>query len=964
MSINNFRPQKYSTIVKIMVSTLSAIVVVFCVEMAFISNFLFEKNAKLANNNILNYTEQITFSVQNALRDALNLTKYAQSVMADIDLEKDAEPNRLMPGLLRAFPSLNSAWVVVGDTAAPDGSRLLSGWVNKNGTIMELPDNGSRREHVGQPWFETPFRRGEIYIGYYGFADAAQNGRTVYAAVVSVPITQKGKIVGVCGVNITYANVIDLIYKFNQERQSRAVLIAHDMTVLYAPGKDVLHVDNKPVEAVGKNLSEFPFLDKSCRKSLYPELLATLQRGEVFKKVMAGPFVSNAPVFMAISPIHIDLGDNIKMEPLYLFIGTMLSNLYSDIYYSVFITILSASIFLIIICLVIYFNVRALLRPIKKLTDDAMRISNGDFNVVFEEVHDSDKNEISVLQRALVKMISALKDNLATVERRVEERTHELRLMTEKAEAARERAEEASKVKSQFLANMSHEIRTPMNAVIGMVSIGKTARDVERKDYCLTKIQDASKHLLGVINDILDMSKIEANKFELSYTDFNFERMLQNVVNVMSFRVDEKMQAFKVYYDRNIPRKLVGDDQRITQVITNFLSNAIKFTPEEGVIGLRARLVSEADGVYNIQVAVTDTGIGITKEQQANLFSSFQQADSNTARKYGGTGLGLAISKNIIEMMGGTIHLDSEAGKGSTFSFTIPLKCSTEADTAKTLPANVNWDNLRILTVDDDPDVLTYFKEITQEFGIKCCDTALSGADALAAIEKNGGYNIYFVDWKMPNMDGLELTKEIKNRIPESENAIVILISAAEWTVVEVRAKEAGVDKFLAKPLFPSSIADAINEALGLHRLQQEKDSMRDFTGIFAKYRILLAEDVEINCEIVKSLLEPTGLEIDCAANGAEAVKMFGDAPARYNLIFMDVQMPEMDGLEATRRIRSLGTPESKNVPIIAMTANVFKEDVEKCISVGMDDHVGKPLDIDEVVAKLNKYLRAAKSKA
>ena len=259
MSINNFRPQKYSTIVKIMVSTLSAIVVVFCVEMAFISNFLFEKNAKLANNNILNYTEQITFSVQDALRDALNITKYAQGAMANIDLEKDPEPHRLMPALLKTFPSLNSAWVVVGDTAAPGGSRLLSGWVNKNGTIMELPDNGSRREHVGQPWFETPFRRGEIYIGYYGFADAARNGQIVYAAVVSAPITQNGKIVGVCGVNITYANVIELIYKFNQERQSRAVLIAHDMTVLYAPGKDVLHVDNKPVEAVGKNLSDFPF---------------------------------------------------------------------------------------------------------------------------------------------------------------------------------------------------------------------------------------------------------------------------------------------------------------------------------------------------------------------------------------------------------------------------------------------------------------------------------------------------------------------------------------------------------------------------------------------------------------------------------------------------------------------------------------------------------------------------------
>jgi len=387
--------------------------------------------------------------------------------------------------------------------------------------------------------------------------------------------------------------------------------------------------------------------------------------------------------------------------------------------------------------------------------------------------------------------------------------------------AMEEQAMSASRAKSAFLANMSHEIRTPMNAITGMTAIGKSAADAERKDYCFSKIEDASRHLLGVINDILDMSKIEANKFELSPVEFNFEKMIQSAVNVVNFRLDEKHQNFTLQIDKKIPKNLIADDQRLIQVITNLLGNAAKFTPEDGSISLDARFLGEKNDLYTIEIAISDTGIGISPEQQKRLFNSFQQAEISTARRFGGTGLGLAISKNIVEMMGGTIGVQSELGKGSVFTFTVQAK--------------------KIVHVHDAAD----------------------------------------------NPPGVK----------------------------------------------------------------------KDIAGLFAERRVLLAEDMEINREIVLALLEPALLEIDCAENGAEAVRKFSEAPQKYDLIFMDVQMPEMDGYEATRRIRALNLPKAKSIPIVAMTANVFREDIEKCIEAGMNGHVGKPLNFDEVLEKLKSYL-------
>jgi hemerythrin-like metal-binding protein len=426
------------------------------------------------------------------------------------------------------------------------------------------------------------------------------------------------------------------------------------------------------------------------------------------------------------------------------------------------------------------------------------------------------------------------------------------------------------------------------------------------------------------------------------------------VVNVINFRIEERHQSFYVTLDRKIPRILEGDDQRLSQVITNLLSNAVKFTPENGIIRLNAKLLEEKNDICTLEIGVTDTGIGISPEQQARLFNSFEQAEVSTTRKFGGTGLGLAISKRIVEMMDGKIWIESELGKGASFIFTVQMKRMSDERRVSLLNPGVNWNNIRILTVDDDPEIRQYFSEIALRFGIKC-DIAGGGEEAIQMVEKNGAYDIYFIDWKMPGMNGLELAGRIKER--NKEKSVVTMISAAEWSSIENEAKKAGVDQFLSKPLFPSAIADLINECIGVVGAEDIRKKSEKQLDIFEGCRLLLAEDVEINREIVLALLEPTKLTIDCAENGAEAVRMFSAEPEKYDMIFMDVQMPEMDGYEATRRIRALEIPQAASIPIVAMTANVFREDVEKALAAGMNNHIGKPLNFEDVLAKLRQYL-------
>ncbi|MDR2157238.1 MAG: response regulator, partial [Clostridiales Family XIII bacterium] len=521
---------------------------------------------------------------------------------------------------------------------------------------------------------------------------------------------------------------------------------------------------------------------------------------------------------------------------------------------------------------------------------------------------------------------------------------------------AQDEAESASRAKSDFLSNMSHEMRTPMTSIIGMTQIGKSACDIEKKNYAFAKIEDASSHLLGVINDILDMSKIEANKLELSSSEFSFERMLQKAVNVNNYRAEEKKQKFTLRIDRTIPRNLAGDEQRLTQVITNLLSNAIKFTPNGGAIHVDTRLLSRKDTVCVIQISVADTGIGISADQQSRLFVSFQQAESSTSRKFGGTGLGLAISKRIVEMMGGRIWIESEPGKGSMFAFTVQLQIGSDED-AGFLDPSLNGKNLRILAVDADPDMRACFTEIASEIGV-VCDIASDAKEALSFLGGGARYDVCFIGrtaadaQTAADKDALQLSRRIKDC--GGADFTVLIASPEEWDETADEAKKAGVDRFLSNPLFPSAVADCINARFGAGDLAAGKSASQT-SDEFKGYRILLAEDMAINREIVQSLLEPAGLAIDCAENGEEAVRMFGDDPKRYDMIFMDVQMPIMDGYEATRRIRALDVPRAANVPIIAMTANVFREDIDRAKAAGMDGHIGKPIDVN----KLKETLRA-----
>lgn len=502
-------------------------------------------------------------------------------------------------------------------------------------------------------------------------------------------------------------------------------------------------------------------------------------------------------------------------------------------------------------------------------------------------------------------------------------------------------AQKANNAKKDFLSRMSHEIRTPMNAIIGMAAIaGAHLDDRGRIEDCLTKITFSSRHLLSLINDVLDMSKIDAGKLTVNHEPFRIGQLTESVVSVIDSQARTQEKIFECDISGIRQERLIGDYLRVNQILLNLLSNSVKFTPRGGMIRLEIKEIEDQKGRTFLQFVVSDTGIGMSEEFLERLYLPFEQADGQISQKYGGTGLGMAITNNLVELLGGSIDVKSRLGEGTVFTVKLPFDLPEDSEEYHVR----ELETLRVLVVDDEEYDRIHANILLKRLGI-AAQFAKSGREAIKAVleaqEAGTGYDVCIVDWRMPNMDGIEVTRKIRETA--GSDVLMIVLSAFDWSEIDEEGRRAGVNAFIAKPLLESPLRNVLESVLGADISSKEPEAAQsNCTGS----RLLLAEDNALNMEIAVELLQMAGAESDCAVNGKEAVEKFEDSPAGYyDAILMDVQMPVMDGYTATRKIRAGGHPDAKTIPIIAMTANIFSEDIDAAYAAGMNGHMAKPID-------------------
>lgn len=520
---------------------------------------------------------------------------------------------------------------------------------------------------------------------------------------------------------------------------------------------------------------------------------------------------------------------------------------------------------------------------------------------------------------------------------------------------ARREAVDANHAKSEFLSNMSHDIRTPMNAIVGMAAIATAnISNMQQVQNCLRKITLSSKHLLGLINDVLDMSKIESGKMNLNMDQISLREVIESIVSIVQPQIKEKNQNFDVFIHDISTENVCCDSVRLNQILLNFLSNAIKFTPEGGSIRMSMfeKESPKGEDWSRICITVEDSGIGMSKEFRDKIFESFEREDNNRVQKIQGTGLGMAITKYIVDAMGGTIEVQSEQGKGTMFCVTLDLEKAIVQEEDMILPA---W---RMLVVDDDEQLCLSAVKSLKTIGVEA-DWTLDGESAVQMVEKrhlqHDDYHIILLDWILSGMNGIKTANEIHRKL--GDDIPIILISAYDWSDIEEEARDAGITGFISKPLFKSTLYYSLRKFAGI--ADEKKIEYEDKTEDFSGRRILLAEDNDLNWEIAEELLGEIGFSMDRAENGKIGVEMFENSDIGfYDAILMDIRMPIMNGYEATETIRALDRADAAEIPIIAMTADAFSEDHKKCLEAGMNAHIAKPIDMQEVVKQLKKYMK------
>ena len=519
-------------------------------------------------------------------------------------------------------------------------------------------------------------------------------------------------------------------------------------------------------------------------------------------------------------------------------------------------------------------------------------------------------------------------------------------------------AEQANKAKSTFLSNMSHDIRTPMNAIIGFATLASAniGNEEKIKDY-LSKILSSSNHLLSLINDVLDMSRIESGKINLEEQKANLSDIFHDIKTIISGQIHAKQLELYMDIMDVTDEDVFCDKTRLNQVLLNLLSNAIKFTPAGGTVSVRiAQLPGASKGIGFYEIRVKDTGIGMSQEFAEKIFEPFERERTSTVSRIQGTGLGMAISKNIIDMMGGTIEVHTEQGKGTEFVIRLTLRLQSER---RSIEKIAELEGLNALVVDDDYNTCDSVTKMLAQVGMRS-EWTISGKEAVLraknAFERSDAFHAYIIDWRLPDMNGIEVTRQIRRL---GDDMPIIILTAYDWSDIEEEARNAGVTAFCSKPMFMSDLRDTLMSAIGHQECEGEDDLLHTKDALdFRGKHVLLVEDNELNREIALAILSEYGFHIDTAENGAAGLeKISASRPGAYDLVLMDVQMPIMDGYEATRCIRMLEHPEKSSIPIIAMTANAFDEDRRAAFECGMNGFVSKPLDLNELIGVLNSVL-------